>query len=262
MSRPRIILLGASNLTLNLPTIVRESLRHQCGPCDFFIANGHGRSFGMTSRVLVRSLPGILQSGLFESLRAAPPPLRSLALITDIGNDIMYGCSPQQIADWVRDCVDAIAATDDAAPITITQLPLESVQRLSPRHFRIVRTLFFPTRRITLADVLARAVELRDRLEEFAQSRPQVKLISQPGSWFGVDPIHIRRSMHVAAYRSILDAWPAPDGKKSMDQPHAIRRWTLAAWRLSPAHRWIFGVEQIAAQPSRRLADSSTISLF
>jgi hypothetical protein len=67
-------------------------------------ALGLGRSYGARSRVLLRGLPGILQSGLWRQLESLPPaPTR--ALVTDVGNDILYGSSPEQILEWVEESV-------------------------------------------------------------------------------------------------------------------------------------------------------------
>ena len=45
-------------------------------PLEIFAADGHGRSYGMASRVLGRELPGILECRLWETLasRPAAPP--------------------------------------------------------------------------------------------------------------------------------------------------------------------------------------------
>lgn len=60
----RVVLLGASNIARSL-SIVFDSARNAWGsPLDIVAATGHGRSYGMSSRVLGRTLPGILQSGL------------------------------------------------------------------------------------------------------------------------------------------------------------------------------------------------------
>ncbi|MEX0819484.1 MAG: hypothetical protein WD070_07815, partial [Pirellulaceae bacterium] len=86
----RVVLLGASNIARS-PAIVFDSARSAWGsPLDIVAATGHGRSYGMTSCVLGRTLPGILQCGLWEAL-ATRPLVPTAALLTDIGNDILYG---------------------------------------------------------------------------------------------------------------------------------------------------------------------------
>src|SRR5918993_3764843 len=91
-------------------------------------ALGHGRSYGATSAFVVRRLPGILRSGLWAQLESTPiVPTR--ALVTDVGNDILYGFSGDQILTWVDDAVTRL--TQVSADIVLTGLPIESIRRLS-----------------------------------------------------------------------------------------------------------------------------------
>src|ERR1700704_6567831 len=76
----RVVALGASNLTRGFQTVV-STARATWGPnVEIVAALGHGRSYGAHSRFVIRTLPGILQSGLWrhlESLSAAPTRARS-----------------------------------------------------------------------------------------------------------------------------------------------------------------------------------------
>src|SRR5262245_2033911 len=81
----RIVLLGASNLTRGISTVIETAGSILGRPLEVLAAFGHGRSYGMSSSVLGRSLPGIVDCGIWQSL-AARPPVSTSALITDIGN--------------------------------------------------------------------------------------------------------------------------------------------------------------------------------
>ena len=87
----RVILLGASNVTLAFPLIVEGLRRSLPEPIELFAAHGHGRSYGLWSRVLMRRLPGIRECGLWESLATRSGEGRPLALVTDVGNDLLFG---------------------------------------------------------------------------------------------------------------------------------------------------------------------------
>src|SRR5439155_11570702 len=97
----RVVLLGASNLTLGFPMLVSELRAWLGSPVEILCAHGHGRSYGLASRVLFRELPGIVECGLWRALASAPAR-PTLALLTDVGNDIMYGRDVEEIAGWVE----------------------------------------------------------------------------------------------------------------------------------------------------------------
>jgi hypothetical protein len=137
----RVVAIGASNLTRGFQTVV-STARTAWGPdVEVVAALGHGRSYGATSAFLVRRLPGILECGLWQRLDDAPPvPTR--ALVTDVGNDILYGVPAARILAWVDEAVTRLATvTDD---IALTGLPMDSIRRLSPRLFLAARTVLAP----------------------------------------------------------------------------------------------------------------------
>lgn len=125
-----MVALGASNLTLGIQTAI-STARGAFGPSvEVLAANGYGRSYGAMSSIAGRALPGILQSGLWTELdRLDRVPTR--AIIMDVGNDILYGFPPAQILSWVEEAADRLLA--HTSDVTLTDLPLESVKRLSPR---------------------------------------------------------------------------------------------------------------------------------
>src|SRR5262245_22793414 len=68
----RVVALGASNLTLGFQNVVATA-RTAWGPgVEVVAALGHGRSYGANSTVVIRTLPGILQSGLWRKLESLP----------------------------------------------------------------------------------------------------------------------------------------------------------------------------------------------
>lgn len=55
---------------------------------EVLAALGHGRSYGAQSRIIFRTLAGILESGLWTELERRPP-LTTRSLVTDVGDDIL-----------------------------------------------------------------------------------------------------------------------------------------------------------------------------
>src|SRR6478736_5827625 len=137
----RVILLGASNLTRSFPTVVSAVRQTWSEPVEIMAAMGHGRSYGQDSSVLGKKISGIFPCALWQDLQNRPT-LPTAALVTDIGNDMLYGVSPNLMLDWVERCLDRLAEV--GATILVTQMPAASIERLGERQFQFFRRMFFP----------------------------------------------------------------------------------------------------------------------
>jgi hypothetical protein len=257
----RVVLLGASNLTRAIATVLRIARAAGDGPLDAWAALGHGRSYGQRSVVLGRALPGIVECGLWDALNGAPS-LPTTALVTDVGNDILYGTPVDRIAGWVEVCLDRLAAAH-ARPV-LTALPLANLNTLTERRFRFFRSVLFPLSRLTLAEATDRARSLDARLRDMALARG-LRLIEPRATWYGIDPIHIRMRHWPTAWGEILSAMSAQACPSVSDPtPRAVS--ALAHWLrlrlLAPDRRWLLGIEQHRAQPALRLGDGSTVSIY
>ncbi len=92
----RLILLGASNLTLSLRLVIHLMQQRFGAPSEILTAMGHGRAYGIFSEAVWRGLPGIAGCGVWRQLRETESR-PAYALLADIGNDIMYGLLPEQV---------------------------------------------------------------------------------------------------------------------------------------------------------------------
>ena len=245
------MLLGASNLTLGFGIVTRMIRNGFASPVEVVAAIGHGRSYGTWSTVAVRSLPGIVNCRLWESLRSKPP-VPTYALLTDIGNDLMYGYSPQQIANWVETCFERLSEVE--ATSIVTRLPIARVKLLSAWRYHATRLSFFPLHKpVSWKEMLRRACELDDRLFEVAKRR-EAMIIEPPQEWYSVDPIHIRWTQRRRAWQEILSKWPdfqIPTG--------SVTRPGLSLLGHFPSQYRLIGRECHGAQPTVRRED---ISLF
>ena len=252
----RVVLLGASNLTLSFRTALEQARSVWGGPLEVLAALGHGRSYGWPSRVLGRVLPGILDCGLWRTL-AERPPAPLAALVTDVGNDILYGADPATIVGWVEQCVGQLLAA--GARVVLTRLPMASVARLTPWGFLLLRSCLFPTCRLSLAETLRRAELVDAGLEALAASRG-VPTICPPRDWYGIDPIHLRHAARRGAWSAILAPWR--DEVCRTAPPRGTWREALNLQHLLPERQRCFGIEWRRAQPCGRLRDGTTISLY
>ena len=253
----RVIILGASNVTIGMATIVQQ-LRQALGPVDLLAAHGHGRSYGSRSRVLCRALPSIRSCRLWDDLeRREPLEQPPLALITDVGNDILYGAESEQIVEWVRVCADRLAA--HGAKLTLAALPMGSVRRLGRTRYHLTKACFFPGRGPCWQDMQTAAVQLDDGLTRLAESTGAA-LVRPRDAWYGFDPVHIRWSARRAAWRELLSAWP--DSATSSTPATVQRVGRIRLLRLPPAQRDLCGRRQEASQPVLKLNDGTTISFY
>jgi hypothetical protein len=253
----RLVLLGASNLTRGFAALVKLARARAGGPIEVFGALGHGRSYGIDSSILVRGLPGILSSGLWEALAARPPaPMR--AWITDVGNDVLYDVPVPTILEWVGACASRLRRL--GSQVTLTDLPLFTIERLSRARFLFFRTLFVPACRLSLAQVIDRSMALNEGLLSLARAESHALIRLRP-EWYGLDPIHIRRHFWRDAWSEILGGEPPgrdPSRADSSSRALSAPRLYLA----QPERRTLMGIEQRSPQPAVRAEDGTSIWLY
>jgi hypothetical protein len=251
------VALGASNLTRGFSTVVGIAQSLFDEPIDIFAALGHGRSYGVDSSVLGRRLPGIRECGLWRALPATPSGGSGLALLTDVGNDLVYGVSADETSDWVEACLNRLLELG-YRPI-VTGLPLGRLQRLSPRSFAIISRVLFPGSRLSYRVAIEGAAALDARLVELTAAR-KIPFVRPRDAWYGLDPIHIRKKFWPSAWTHILSSWRADEAVLRPPRSSLRRWWYLN--RLRPEHRVFWGRRQRARQPAGRLACGTTIWLY
>ena len=203
--RRRAVVLGASNVSRGLSRLAAVVRARAGGSADLFVAAGHGRGYGVGTRVWLRRLPSILSSGLWDALDGEPAGAAAPgALVTDVGNEILYGYSADQVAAWVREGVHRLA--DRGCRIAITRLPLASIAGVGTVRLRLLKTVFVPGCRLTLAELHDAAARLDDRVRDIA-GEVGATVIEQPGAWYGFDAIHVRRRRLDELWHSACDAW-------------------------------------------------------
>ena len=259
--KARVIILGASNVTRGMSTVI-ETCRILLGaPLEIMAAIGHGRSYGIDSSVLIRTLPGILHCGLWDALAEsvkARPQTPTYALITDIGNDVMYSQPPGRIIEWVEQCIDRLRAHD--ARIAMTTTPIEGIRTLKRWQYAIVKSILFPSRRLSFEQAIERASQLHDGLVALAHRRgiQQIELLPD---WYGFDPIHIRMRWWSAAWMDLLGKAFAVQNESVPLAGASLLRW--AKLRTSMPQEWkLLGHVRHTAQPSCIFDDGTTLSLY
>ncbi|HMS83729.1 MAG TPA: hypothetical protein PKD12_08765 [Nitrospira sp.] len=248
----RIVALGASNLTRGFQTIV-STARSVWGPeVEILAALGHGRSYGAPSQFLVRTLPSILKAGLWAELERRPP-MTTRALVTDVGNDILYGFSVERTLGWVEEVLRRLTrVTED---IVLTGLPLASVYQLSRIKFLAFRSLLVPSCRLTLMEVIERAERVNEGLIGLSH-RYGAKFLHLHPDWYGFDPMHVKPSCWRRAWQEIL-------GERSSGS-RGVRSMVESArlYLMRPERRSVFGIEQVMPQAGVALRSGGQVWLY
>ncbi len=215
---------------------------------EIFGAFGHGRSFGARSCIPFRCLPGILECGIWDAL---PEGGEATAVVTDVGNDIVYGAPVPAILEWVGECLARLAAR--GAAIRVTGLPVARLRRVSPAEYLFFRTLFFRGSRVPWRTAIDAIGEVDAGIRWLAAASGAA-IVELPGEWYGADPIHIRRRNRKAAWAQIL-------GVADLSAPMPLRE--AARLRAAePAIRWLAGFEQRREQPAFVGRDGARVSLY
>jgi hypothetical protein len=245
----RVVALGASNLTRGLRTVVAAARAAWGADVEVLAALGHGRSYGAPSRLIFRTLPGILESGLWlalDSLRKIP----TRALVTDVGNDILYGFSAARILEWIEEVLARLKRqTND---IILTDLPLARARRLSRAWFWTMRSIIVPSCRLSLAQALKTAEQVNTGLASLSTTHG-IKLFRLKPEWYGIDPIHIRPSYWRSAWLEILGAHSSADNSPFEG---------LRLYFTPPERRRLFGIEQRTPQTGARLPAGGRLWLY
>jgi hypothetical protein len=249
-SRARVVLIGASNMSRGF-AVLSELCRRAWGPVEMIAAVGVGRSYGMTTRILGRTLPSVLDCGLWQEIgRSSAGP--TVAIVGDIGNDLLYGQDVSTVLRWVEECVARLRAA--GARIVMTSLPPTSGD-ISRTRFFLFRKLLFPSSPLEY-EAVAKLVPALDAGVRAIAARNGVALVELRREWYGFDPIHIRLRQCREAWSEIVAAAApvAPCG------PLGVLQYVRPYLR-RPEWQRLLGVEMRRRQPYH-MADGTTVALF
>lgn len=242
-SSTKIVILGASNLSLGWPRLVRQLCSSLEGPLDIYTAHGMGRSYcGERSGFAFWQLPGILKSGIWSALSSTDAPNPALAVLTDLGNDLVYGKTPEQVTNAARESIVRLREWNPDCCIVMTHPPVDSVSKVGWFRFIICRLILFPKCPLNLAEAKAATVELAERLVRLADEM-KVEFFKPLPDWYGIDPIHVKRRFQSTAFREMIVRWQQPASSPDSKFRTNTRRPTAQSG-------WVFGRERIVKQPA------------
>jgi len=182
------VLLGASNLARGYTALthyLESNLAPQ--PAAFLAAFGPGRGYGAWGGLLNISYPPIVESPLFEKARRkAEKGSRVVALVTDIGNDLLYGLDADGLIAVVQTVFDRLAAVN--ARVYATTLPVFFEQEVPPMIYYPIRTLLYPKSRVTREQAVDGVRRVNAYLKKIPDDRVQV--LPPMDAYLGWDHVH------------------------------------------------------------------------
>ena len=222
-----VVLLGASNLSLGIRSIIQVLLCTTDKHLDLYLAAGHGRSYGVKSRVFGRTLPAIRKCGLWSRLEEEKADQEVHVLVSDVGNDLLYGHSPEKLVAWIEECLAKLKGWKTS--ITIVLPPVDSAERLSAWHYHTARFVLFPKHPpISFPEMKKRVRETTSRLGELANKK-EALVVEQQRDWYGLDPIHIGRKYRTQVWKDIFSLWPAFSGSEIQGRSELPKLFLKAA---------------------------------
>ena len=237
------VVLGASNLTLAWPRLLSLVCQRFSTPVHVYTAHGMGRSYMLERTGFAMSrLPGILHCGIWAALPRLDDAVTPYALVTDVGNDLVYGCDPADVVAAAKESVQRLRKWNPGCRIVLTRPPVESLHGLGRLRFLLFRSVLFPFSRLTLEIVRQKTLELDERLALLAEQNA-VHIVRPNLEWYGLDPIHIRRRCQRRAFTKMLNPWDTQVCAESIAPRVSLSRPTAEL-------RWMLGTEHRTRQPS------------
>ena len=183
-----VMLLGASNLSRGCFALSRymKACLHP-RPVEVLIASGPGRGYCVPGGLLNASYPPIFSSDIFEAAQnKLESGYRVVALVTDMGNDLMYGVPAESLIATIQQIFDRLQSMQ--AEVFYTTLPAAFEKRVHPIWFYILRTLLLPFSRVSYEKAKAGIIEVNQFLKNSTAEHRH--WIPDMDSYLGYDEIH------------------------------------------------------------------------
>ncbi len=208
------ILLGASNLSRSfhgLKYCIKRCIFPR--PAIFLHAMGPGRGYISGGGILNVVYSPILESGIFEvSRRKRIENQQVVALITDIGNDIMYDISSEKIIGGLQYLFNILGEFE--SNIFITSIPVDLENDVNELLFYIIRQVYFPKSPIKYSQALNSVKAINTFI--LKSSNQNISVINDLKPFCGIDKIHYSIFKSKSAWSHITKKLTADLGVNSL----------------------------------------------
>ena len=204
------IFLGASNLARSFHGL--KYCIERCifpRPASFVHAMGPGRGYVSRGGILNAVYSPILNCGILEAVRNKKIKDQSVvALITDIGNDIMYGVSSEKIINGLQYLLNALG--EFKTNIFITSIPVDLENDISELHFHIIRQIYFPKSPVKYSQASNNIKAINKFILQ--SSNKKITVINDMKQFCGIDKIHYSILKSQSAWSHVVEKLTASLG--------------------------------------------------
>jgi hypothetical protein len=182
------VLLGASNLARAYSALTRL-LSQSISQARFINALGPGRGYCARGGLLNFSYTPIGESKIIKTADTfSQQGGRVAVLLTDIGNDIMYGVSDQSLIQ----CLDTLIekSLQWNAEVFLTSIHVDVSRDMGKTSFKLLKAFFYPNSSVTFDQADSAVKKVNYYLQKKAEQNEAVHLISGLGNYCGLDKIH------------------------------------------------------------------------
>jgi len=192
------VLMGASNLARGQYALVQALEKFgSVSRNDILVALGPGRGYCARGGFLNVRYDPVHDCGILSAAeaRAKTTGIQTVALFMDIGNDIMYGFSGEEILTRLNAMVDRLKLLK--ARVWVTPIPVDMENDVDEKTFNILRNLFFPNSSISYDQARRAVLLINGELKNLSGER--LSLIPDLNKFCGMDKIHYHlwKSNHV-----------------------------------------------------------------
>lgn len=180
------VLLGASNLARGYSALTRNISQSVSG-CEFLNALGPGRGYCAEGGLFNFTYSPIGECRVMDKVRAQQGR-RIAVLLTDIGNDIMYGVPEQSLVECLDTLIEKSLQLN--AEVFVTSIHVDVRKDMGKASFKLLKAIFYPNSLVTYDKADSAVKKLNHYLEEKSAQNERVHLVSGLGEFCGMDKIH------------------------------------------------------------------------
>ena len=205
MSKDKLLFLfmGASNLARGYALLTRH-LSKCLGVknIEFLNALGPGRGFCAKGGMFNYIYPPIQDCQVIEAAEKKTKNTR-VVLITDLGNDLMYGVTADALIECLDMLIDRMLKWN--AEIFLTSIHINIKKDISRTIFYVLRFIFYPRSKINFEEADLLITKVNCYLEEKTRKNKNVHLITGMESYVGLDKIHYSLLKMHKAWSKVTD---------------------------------------------------------